>query len=104
MSDIADGASTSQMPAGENASSREHTPVAAAVSARTSGERTCWVCFMADSDRTSADGTKELQWRHPCKCSGSVKWVHDACLQRWIDEKQKGSVHVPVCARSAHAL
>ena len=25
------------------------------------------------------------------RCRGTTKWVHQACIQRWIDEKQKGN-------------
>lgn len=32
----------------------------------------------------------------PCKCRGSVQWVHQQCLQRWVDEKQKGNSLRPV--------
>ncbi|XP_028146430.1 E3 ubiquitin-protein ligase MARCHF5 [Diabrotica virgifera virgifera] len=46
--------------------------------------RYCWVCFATDEeDRTAA-------WVQPCNCRGTTKWVHQACLQRWVDEKQKG--------------
>ena len=24
---------------------------------------------------------------HPCKCSGSIKWVHQACLLEWLRVK-----------------
>uniref|UniRef100_A0A0N4UT39 RING-CH-type domain-containing protein n=1 Tax=Enterobius vermicularis TaxID=51028 RepID=A0A0N4UT39_ENTVE len=24
-------------------------------------------------------------WLSPCKCSGSIKWVHDSCFDRWLD-------------------
>lgn len=37
----------------------------------------------------------------PCLCRGTTKWVHQSCLQRWIDEKQAGnstaSVSCPQC-------
>lgn len=29
-------------------------------------------------------------------CRGATKWVHQLCLQQWIDEKQKGSSSVEV--------
>ncbi|XP_057669367.1 E3 ubiquitin-protein ligase MARCHF5 isoform X1 [Diorhabda carinulata] len=46
--------------------------------------RYCWVCFATDEeDRTAA-------WVQPCNCRGTTKWVHQSCLQRWVDEKQKG--------------
>lgn len=25
----------------------------------------------------------------PCKCSGSIKWVHESCLKKWIDLSNK---------------
>ncbi|KRT80242.1 hypothetical protein AMK59_8623 [Oryctes borbonicus] len=46
--------------------------------------RYCWVCFASDEDDL------EAAWVQPCKCRGTTKWVHQACLQRWVDEKQKG--------------
>lgn len=47
--------------------------------------RYCWVCFATDED------DKMAAWVQPCKCSGTTKWVHQSCLQRWVDEKQKGN-------------
>ncbi|KAJ8985027.1 hypothetical protein NQ317_016938 [Molorchus minor] len=46
--------------------------------------RYCWVCFATEEEDT------EAEWVRPCKCRGTTKWVHQACLQRWVDEKQKG--------------
>lgn len=45
----------------------------------------CWVCFATDEDDYSAP------WVSPCRCRGTTKWVHQECLQRWVDEKQQGS-------------
>ncbi len=45
----------------------------------------CWVCFATDEDDYSAC------WVSPCRCRGTAKWVHQECLQRWVDEKQQGS-------------
>lgn len=57
--------------------------------------RYCWVCFGTDEDDELA------AWVQPCKCSGTTKWVHQSCLQRWVDEKQKGNafkrVNCPQC-------
>lgn len=35
----------------------------------------------------------------PCSCSGSMRWAHNECIQRWIDEKHdmKVPLHVCVC-------
>lgn len=58
-------------------------------------ERQCWVCFASDEDDPTAT------WVHPCRCSGTTKWVHHVCIQRWVDEKQKGNttagVSCPQC-------
>ena len=57
--------------------------------------RRCWVCFATDEDEPWS------QWVKPCRCRGTTKWVHQICLQRWIDEKQAGSsttkVSCPQC-------
>jgi len=47
--------------------------------------RTCWVCLASEDD-----APKE-EWVRPCGCRGTTKWVHQICLNRWIDEKQKGN-------------
>ncbi|XP_063166978.1 E3 ubiquitin-protein ligase MARCHF5-like isoform X1 [Candoia aspera] len=68
---------------------------AAAAAAQEASERHCWVCFATEGDDRSAE------WVCPCRCKGSTKWIHQACLQRWLDEKQKGnsvgSVSCPQC-------
>lgn len=68
---------------------------AAIVAGLIDDERQCWVCFASDEDDPSA------VWVHPCRCSGTTKWVHHVCLQRWVDEKQKGNntanVSCPQC-------
>jgi len=53
-------------------------------------KRYCWVCFATDEDDLLA------QWVKPCRCRGTTKWVHQACIQRWIDEKQKGNTAAKV--------
>ncbi|ELT96650.1 hypothetical protein CAPTEDRAFT_219527 [Capitella teleta] len=58
-------------------------------------EKTCWVCFATEED------DREAAWVRPCRCKGTNKWVHQMCLQRWIDEKQAGNstakVSCPQC-------
>ncbi|XP_034534714.1 E3 ubiquitin-protein ligase MARCHF5 [Notolabrus celidotus] len=58
-------------------------------------EKHCWVCFATERDDHSAE------WVSPCRCKGCTKWIHQSCLQRWLDEKQKGnsggSVSCPQC-------
>ncbi|KAH7723508.1 zinc finger protein [Aphelenchoides avenae] len=41
-------------------------------------ERTCKICYGV------ADYAEVDEWMSPCKCSGSVKWVHRECMHRWI--------------------
>ncbi|KAF7272718.1 hypothetical protein GWI33_014530 [Rhynchophorus ferrugineus] len=53
------------------------------VSSKDSG-RYCWVCFASEEE------DREAAWVQPCNCRGTTKWVHQSCLQRWVDEKQKG--------------
>lgn len=52
--------------------------------------RTCWVCFATEEDDPFA------KWVQPCRCKGTTKWVHNFCLQRWFDEKQRGNPTVQV--------
>jgi len=58
-------------------------------------KRYCWVCFASDEEDGSAF------WVQPCQCRGTTRWVHESCLQRWVDEKQKGNlterVYCPQC-------
>ncbi|KAK2166411.1 hypothetical protein LSH36_39g02067 [Paralvinella palmiformis] len=58
-------------------------------------EKICWVCFATEDD------DREAPWVKPCRCRGTNKWVHQMCLQRWIDEKQRGNstakVSCPQC-------
>ncbi|XP_011415678.3 E3 ubiquitin-protein ligase MARCHF5 [Magallana gigas] len=51
----------------------------------------CWVCFATVED------DYEAKWVKPCRCRGTTKWVHQTCLQRWVDEKQKGNSSAEVC-------
>ncbi|XP_017000104.2 E3 ubiquitin-protein ligase MARCHF5 [Drosophila takahashii] len=48
-------------------------------------ERSCWICFAGEEDNRRA------KWVQPCRCRGATKWVHQSCLYRWIDEKQRGN-------------
>ncbi|XP_023248066.1 E3 ubiquitin-protein ligase MARCH5-like [Copidosoma floridanum] len=53
-------------------------------------KRYCWVCFATDEDDITAP------WVKPCHCRGTAKWVHQRCIQRWVDEKQKGRANTHV--------
>ncbi|KAM6976319.1 E3 ubiquitin-protein ligase MARCHF5 [Tautogolabrus adspersus] len=63
-------------------------------------EKHCWVCFATERDDHSAE------WVSPCRCKGCTKWIHQSCLQRWLDEKQKGNsggaVSCPQCGTEYH--
>ncbi|XP_076284945.1 E3 ubiquitin-protein ligase MARCHF5 isoform X1 [Lasioglossum baleicum] len=83
-SDVTDGASSPNQPeAGASAVNSEDD------------RRYCWVCFATDEDDATAS------WVKPCHCRGTSKWVHQGCIQRWVDEKQKGragaNVACPQC-------
>lgn len=54
-------------------------------------EKHCWVCFATEKDDYGAE------WVSPCRCRGCTKWIHQECLQRWLDEKQKGNGGSAVC-------
>lgn len=54
-------------------------------------EKHCWVCFATEKDDYSAE------WVSPCRCKGCTKWIHQECLQRWLDEKQRGNSGSVVC-------
>lgn len=57
----------------------------------------CWVCFASEDDDPNA------AWVQPCRCRGTTKWVHQNCLQRWIDEKQKGNTSLKVVCPQCNA-
>lgn len=42
---------------------------------------TCRIC--------RAEGSEEEQLFYPCKCSGSIKFVHQPCLMEWLSHSQK---------------
>ncbi|OQR70281.1 E3 ubiquitin-protein ligase MARCH5-like [Tropilaelaps mercedesae] len=62
-----------------------------------SSGRQCWVCFASEEDDA------EAVWSSPCKCRGATKWVHQCCIQRWIDEKQNATPSVSVACPQCNA-
>lgn len=48
---------------------------------------TCRIC--------RGEGTKEEPLFYPCKCSGSIKYVHQDCLMEWLSHSQKK--HCELC-------
>lgn len=65
-------------------------------------EKHCWVCYATERDDHNAE------WVSPCRCKGCTKWIHQSCLQRWLDEKQKGNgggaVSCPQCGTEYHII
>ncbi|XP_051764469.1 E3 ubiquitin-protein ligase MARCHF5 [Ctenopharyngodon idella] len=65
-------------------------------------EKHCWVCFATEKEDRAAE------WVSPCRCKGCTKWIHQSCLQRWLDEKQKGNsggaVSCPQCGTEYHIV
>ena len=53
----------------------------------------CWVCH------SSENGDNSNAWINPCKCKGSVKWCHQACLRPWIQYKidNRRAVQCDIC-------
>ena len=48
---------------------------------------TCRIC--------RGDGSQDEPLFYPCKCSGSIKFVHQACLMEWLSHSQKK--HCELC-------
>lgn len=46
------------------------------------------------------EGSKEEPLFYPCKCSGSIKFVHQNCLMEWLSHSQKK--HCELCKTSFH--
>ncbi|XP_028167419.1 E3 ubiquitin-protein ligase MARCH5 isoform X4 [Ostrinia furnacalis] len=75
---------SSEKPSGNNGTSEGSSQ--ALQSADDENLKSCWVCFATEADDRLA------AWVQPCKCIGTTKWVHQSCLQRWVDEKQRGNI------------
>ena len=43
-------------------------------------EKICRICY--DSEINS-------EMIYPCKCNGSIKWIHQCCLKKWIETSKK---------------
>lgn len=41
------------------------------------GSRQCYICL----DTSSAG---DMDWVHPCRCTGTMAWVHKGCVLRWV--------------------
>ncbi|KIX98427.1 uncharacterized protein Z520_05728 [Fonsecaea multimorphosa CBS 102226] len=68
---------------------RRHNPLARTATRRTSagttgnedGQDYCRIC--------RGEGTSTQPLYYPCKCSGSIKFVHQQCLMDWLSHSQK---------------
>ncbi|KAG0137031.1 hypothetical protein HOY82DRAFT_399163 [Tuber indicum] len=47
-----------------------------------------------------SEGSREEPLFHPCKCSGSIKFVHQDCLLEWLQHSQKK--HCELCKTPFH--
>ena len=68
---------------GDEVAVENHIEAALVLQQEANDDKHCWVCFGCEQDDPTAS------WVHPCRCRGTTKWVHQACIQRWVDEKQK---------------
>ncbi|KAM9323314.1 E3 ubiquitin-protein ligase MARCHF5-like [Pholidichthys leucotaenia] len=53
-------------------------------------EKVCWVCFSTELNEPGEE------WVSPCRCSGSTKWVHQSCVQLFVDSRLKVNRKEPV--------
>ena len=59
-----------------------------------SEEAICRVCH--------CDGSKEAPLYHPCKCSGSIRYVHQDCLLQWLKHKGGDEKRCELCGSEFH--
>jgi len=57
--------------------------------------RRCWICYTYEDDEDAPDD--ELV--NPCGCKGSTKWVHQICINQWIDQVQDGNASKDIQCR-----
>ncbi|PAV58602.1 hypothetical protein WR25_16029 [Diploscapter pachys] len=46
--------------------------------------RVCKICY--DEDQPDA----RIRWLHPCRCSGTLYWVHENCFGSWMRQAPLG--------------
>jgi E3 ubiquitin-protein ligase DOA10 len=62
-----------------------------------SATRECRICFMGDEKEGAPDGKRgDDELIAPCRCDGSMKWVHRGCLAGW-NKRAPSKKHCPVC-------
>ena len=57
--------------------------------------RHCWICYSEESFGESNPGTSN-NWVEPCSCTGATKWVHQICIQQWVDSCLRKSINETV--------
>jgi len=58
--------------------------------AATPAESICRICFGSESQAPN-----ELV--RPCRCSGSMAFIHLQCLKSWVDSKEQASPQCEIC-------
>uniref|UniRef100_A0A1B6M3A6 E3 ubiquitin-protein ligase MARCHF5 n=1 Tax=Graphocephala atropunctata TaxID=36148 RepID=A0A1B6M3A6_9HEMI len=58
--------------------------------------RSCYIC-LAEEPEAEVDAA---EWVSPCRCSGTMAWVHKGCILRWVQVQElesAGPVNCPSC-------
>lgn len=58
------------------------------------GKRECWICY----------DNEEEQLIQPCDCKGGTKYVHHACLKKWLMERPAENNKEAICCSVCKAL
>nr|CDQ08489.1 Bm13594 [Brugia malayi] len=44
------------------------------------------------------EGSNEIDWLRPCKCSGSMLWVHKQCFNFWLGKASgRSKIQCQIC-------
>jgi len=54
--------------------------------------RECRICHLSEEDEADGGG----EWSAPCKCAGSLKWIHVRCLNTWLEYTPEQQ-HCSIC-------
>ncbi|EPQ29201.1 uncharacterized protein PFL1_03488 [Pseudozyma flocculosa PF-1] len=76
---------------------RHRSPTPAPERDAEGNERICRLCF-ADEHELNDDGTSMGRLISPCRCRGSMKYVHASCLSQWR-HKSRSSEAARVCGQ-----
>ncbi|EEQ37256.1 hypothetical protein CLUG_01379 [Clavispora lusitaniae ATCC 42720] len=52
-------------------------------------DRTCRIC--------RGEATESQPLIHPCKCRGSIKYIHQDCLMEWLNHTNKSTKQCDIC-------